>query len=71
MTSSYFDGCTDSCGWVAAFLAVLSFGSFGVPIKTSVSVEVHPLVMQSYKTIVCFVTSWFVVLLGEEGKGKA
>ena len=65
MPTSIFDGCSDACGWMAAIVCVLSFGSFGVPIK-HISVEVHPLVMQSYKTLVCFVTSWFVILLGEE-----
>jgi glucose uptake protein GlcU len=65
MPTSVFSGCSDTCGWIAAVICVLSFGSFGVPIK-SVKVEVHPLVMQSYKTIVCFLTSWLVVFLGEE-----
>jgi len=63
---SAFDGCSDACGWAAAIVSVVSFGSFGVPIKLSSSVEVHPLVMQSYKTIVCFLTCWLVVFLGEE-----
>jgi glucose uptake protein GlcU len=60
-----FDGCTDACGWVAAVVAVLCYGSFGVPLKTNnVNVEVNFFVMQSYKTIVCFLTSWFVIFLG-------
>ena len=63
---SIFSGCTDACGWTAAVVAVLSFGSFGVPIKYAGKVEVHPLVMQSYKTLVCFLTCWGVLLLGEE-----
>jgi glucose uptake protein GlcU len=66
MAASIFDGCSDTCGWIAAVLAVLSFGSFGVPIKLAGKVEVHPLVMQSYKTSVCFLTCWLVILLGEE-----
>mmetsp|Transcript_8786 Transcript_8786/g.18872 ORF Transcript_8786/g.18872 Transcript_8786/m.18872 type:complete len:452 (+) Transcript_8786:147-1502(+) len=59
--------CTEGCGWVAALLASLSWGSFGVPIKgeTASSVNVDPLVMQSYKTIMCFVTCWLVIPLGE------
>jgi glucose uptake protein GlcU len=65
MPTSVFSGCSDTCGWIAAVISVLSFGSFGVPIK-SVKVEVHPLVMQSYKTLVCFLTSWLVIFLGEE-----
>lgn len=59
-------GCSDGCGWAAAMMCVLAFGSFGVPIKTNVKVEVDPFILQSYKTIVCFVTSFGVVFLGEE-----
>ena len=49
-------------------VACLSFGSFGVPIKGAAAtrVDIDPLVMQSYKTIMCFLTSWIVVFLGEE-----
>ena len=66
---SLFRGCTETCGWVAAVVAVLAFGSFGVPLKatkTQAGVEVHPLVMQSYKTATCFATCWLVLLAGEE-----
>jgi len=51
-------------------IAVIAWGSFGVPLKKSVGngIEVNPLVMQSYKTLVCFTTSWLVLLLGEELK---
>ena len=66
MVESIFSSCTEACGWIAAVTAVLSFGSFGVPIKLASNVEVHPLVMQSYKTLVCFMTCWLVILLGEE-----
>lgn len=62
---SLLAGCTENCGWVAAILAVFTWGSFGVPIKSNVTVDVNFFVMQSYKTIVCFVTSFLVVLLGE------
>jgi glucose uptake protein GlcU len=56
-----------SCGWAAAFLAVLAWGSFGVPIRAVPhSLQVHPLVMQSYKTLVCFVTSFLFVALARE-----
>ena len=65
MPSSVFATCSDGCGWTGAIVASLSFGSFGVPIKTSVHVEVDPLVMQSYKTMVCFVTCWLVLFMGE------
>jgi len=54
---------------MAAAASCLAFGSFGVPIKgkAATSVDVDPLVFQSYKTFMCFVTSWiFLLLLGEE-----
>lgn len=49
---------------MAAFVAALTYGSFGVPIKATKDVDVHPLVFQSYKTFVMFVTCWGVKLLG-------
>ena len=45
-TMSVFAGCTEACGWTAAVVSTLAFGSFGVPIKAASSVEVDPLVMQ-------------------------
>jgi glucose uptake protein GlcU len=62
---SLLDGCSEGCGWAAAILAALSWGTFGVPIKCNVNVEVNFFVMQSYKTLVCFTTCWLVLLLGE------
>ena len=60
------DGCSEGSGISAALLASLAWGTFGVPIKAaSMEVEVNFFVMQSYKTIVCFVTSWLVIFLGE------
>lgn len=59
----------DACGWLAAACSMLSFGSFGVPIKskTALEVDIDPLVMQSYKTFICFVTSWLVLAVpGQE-----
>ena len=54
-------------GWLAAVVATLGFGSFAVPIKSEAadSVDVDPLVMQSYKSGMCFLTSWLVLLMGE------
>lgn len=51
-------------GWLAIFGSIICFGSFGVPIKTpSVrAANVHPLVMQSYKSTVTFITSWIVYI---------
>jgi glucose uptake protein GlcU len=62
---SLLSGCTDTCGWIAAVLAVFSWGTFGVPVKSNVNVDVNFFVMQSYKTVVCFLTSWLVIFLGE------
>ena len=51
------------CGWIAAIISMLGFGSFGVPIKSksAKAVDIDPLVMQSYKTAVCLLTSWLVL----------
>ena len=62
---SLLEGCSEACGWTAAIVAVLFFGSFGVPVKVNTNVEVNFFVMQSYKTVVCFLTSWLVIFLGE------
>jgi glucose uptake protein GlcU len=61
---SFLDECTENCGWVAAIVAVIAWGSFGAPLKTSAKVEVNFFVMQTYKTVICFITCWFVLLLG-------
>jgi len=55
-------------GWFAAFVGTIGFGSFAVPIKGDAanSVDIDPLVMQSYKSLMCFMTSWLVVLLGQK-----
>lgn len=66
MGESLLDGCSDNCGWAAAVVCVLAFGSFGVPIKKAANVDVDPFILQSYKTIVCFFSSFGVILLGEE-----
>ena len=59
--------CTESCGWVAAVAAALAWGSFGVPIKgeKATSLNIDPLVMQSYKVIMCFLTCFLVIPMGE------
>jgi len=52
-------------GWLAALGAMVAFGSFGVPMKSHAAnmVDVDPLVFQSYKSLVCFVTSWWILVL--------
>ena len=66
------DGCIGSLcgagGWIAAGIAAVCFGSYGVPIKATLNVEVHPLVLQSYKSAILFLTCWFVVFAGEDIK---
>ena len=56
----------DVCGWIAAIGGTIAFGSFGAPIKseTAKSVDIDPFVFQSYKTFMCFLTSWLVLLFG-------
>lgn len=53
----------DACGWMAAAVAALCYGTYGVPIKSTVGglVDVHPLVMQSYKTLAMAVISPLIV----------
>lgn len=64
-SANIFDGCDDSCGWTAAIIAALAYGSFGVPIKETNSVKTaHPLVLQSYKTLTMFAMSWLVLMMG-------
>ena len=60
---------TQIVGWFAAFIGAIGFGSFAVPIKGEAanSVDIDPLVMQSYKSFTCFFTSWLVLLFGKFG----
>jgi glucose uptake protein GlcU len=61
--------CSDACGWVGAFVAMLGFGTFGVPIKSRAanSVDVDPLVMQTYKSAMCLVWAIILVLVPQSG----
>jgi hypothetical protein len=56
----------EACGWLAAVASMLAFGSFGVPIKSRVAqtLDIDPLAMQTYKTSMCFLTSWLVLIYG-------
>ena len=58
-------GACEICGWMAAMCSALAFGTFAVPIKSNVarSVNIDPLVFQSYKTSMCFLTAWFILLV--------
>lgn len=61
-----FDQCTSTCGYFAALVACLSFGSFCVPIKgrAASSVDIDPLVFTSYNTFYSLVTSVVFLLIG-------
>eukprot|EP00884_Botryococcus_braunii_P013738 jgi/Botrbrau1/22365/Bobra.0002s0042.1 len=50
-------------GWAAGAGSAIAFGSFGVPLKSPavVAARVDPLVLQTYKTAVCFITSWIAL----------
>ena len=56
----------EACGYASAFLAAVCFGSFGVPVKSEVvsQLDVDPLVMQSYKSIMGFLTCWLILPMG-------
>lgn len=55
------DSCSDSCGWVAAFIALISFGTYGVPIKHTQKIDVNPLIFQTYKTVTMLLYAPIVV----------
>lgn len=61
------DQCNEACGYAAAITAAICMGSFGVPVKSEVvsRLDVDPLVMQTYKTAMCFLTSWLIIPMGE------
>jgi hypothetical protein len=55
--------CSDGCGWVAGVVAALAYGSFGVPVRHTKHIDVHPLVLQTFKSCTMFVLAWGVMLL--------
>ena len=63
--TSIQEGACEICGWMAAACSALAFGTFAVPIKSDVarSVNIDPLVFQSYKTMMCFITAWFILFV--------
>uniref|UniRef100_A0A7S2VZR1 EamA domain-containing protein n=1 Tax=Eucampia antarctica TaxID=49252 RepID=A0A7S2VZR1_9STRA len=60
------DTCGVGCGWIAAVVGCVGLGTFGVPMKSNAAnrVDVDPFVMQTYKSSMCFITSWLVLLIG-------
>jgi glucose uptake protein GlcU len=61
-----FDQSNDAFGFLAALVGSICYGSYGVPIKATQSVDVHPLVLQTYRTVVVFVASVSIVRLLQE-----
>lgn len=55
-------------GYIAAAVAAVGHGSYTAPLKSRAadSVDVHPYVMQTYKVLVCFLTSWLVLLFTDD-----
>jgi len=56
-----------SCyGWMAAMGSMIGFGSFGALIKceSARKLQIDPLVFQTYKSGMCFITSWMVLGAG-------
>jgi hypothetical protein len=63
-SGSFFDSCNDSCGWIAAIVALLAYGTYGVPIKETHKIpDLNPLVFQSYKSVVMLSMAPMVALL--------
>mmetsp|Transcript_5234 Transcript_5234/g.10613 ORF Transcript_5234/g.10613 Transcript_5234/m.10613 type:complete len:397 (-) Transcript_5234:1189-2379(-) len=62
------DSCGNGYGLLAAFVACIGFGSFGAPLKSEAvnMVNPNPFVLQTYKSAICFITCWIVLLLGAE-----
>uniref|UniRef100_A0A7S3Q662 EamA domain-containing protein n=1 Tax=Chaetoceros debilis TaxID=122233 RepID=A0A7S3Q662_9STRA len=65
---STIESCGNWCGLVAAFIGCIGFGTFGAPLKAEAvdRVNADPFVLQTYKSTMCFLTSWLVLLLGVE-----
>jgi len=62
--------CDDTCGWLAAVMSALCFGTYGVPLKSksTMKTKCDPLVIQTYQTVVFFIICWSVLLAGIELK---
>lgn len=55
------------CAILMTICGIIASGSFGAPLKSH-TVNMYspdPFVLQTYKTGMCFITSWVVILLGE------
>jgi len=50
-------------GWAAAFCAMIFNGSFAIPVKSErcKRLDIDPLVFQTYKTVMCLISSYAIV----------
>lgn len=58
--------CGQSCTILGIVCGIIASGSFGAPLKSN-SVNMcnpDPFVLQTYKTLMCFITSWILLLFG-------
>ena len=65
-TSILMSSCIgDTCGWIAALVALLAAGTYGVPIKETMYqiTDLNPFVFQTYKVIIFFLVSIMTVLV--------
>jgi hypothetical protein len=55
----------DTCGWIAALIALFAAGTYGVPIKETMYqiTDLNPFVFQTYKVIIFFLVSMTAVVL--------
>jgi len=69
-----FDSCTDTCGWHAAVVAALAYGSFGVPIKATVRGNIKlstclcSTCVSVYRTVLAHLSRVFAFLASEQLK---
>lgn len=61
------NSCGQSCTILGILCGIIASGSFGAPLKChSVNMcNPDPFVLQTYKTGMCFITSWMLLFLGE------
>jgi len=71
MVIMILDSCSVGCGWIGGLIGCVGLGSFGVPLKGEATNKVddgkgaHMLVLQTYKSVMVFITSGLLLLLGE------
>ncbi len=55
----------DTCGWIAALVALFAAGTYGVPIKETMYqiADLNPFVFQTYKVVIFFLVSIITVLV--------